>query len=244
MNNSIIIQIMDIFKRLIMSIPILSDFFKKRSNQYRKFGRPRAFSNDELKRFSQLFTGDVVNISGWNDSDKQGEFYRDYFNNKKNYSISNFKEDQKGIQGFENEFFLDLESDLDPNLKNSFDVVFCHTVLEHVFDFTKAFENLGEISRDVLIIVVPFLQQMHGSGYKDYWRFTPEALKKLYLNNGFIPRYISANNEDNASIYLFSIGYKNRKWEKDIPKKFIDRIDSNLELGANNYSNALGAKIV
>lgn len=244
MINSKTTHLREIFKKLILSIPIFSDFLKKRSKHYKKFGRPRAFSNEELKRFSHLFTGDVVNISGWNDLDKQGMLYRDYFNNKKDYFISNYKEDQKGIQGFENEFYLDLESDLDPNLKNSFEVVFCHTVLEHVFDFSKAFKNLSEISKDILIIVVPFLQQMHGSGYKDYWRFTPEALKKLYLNNGFTPRYISANNDDKASIYLFSIGYKNRKWDKEIPEKFIDRIDPNLELGSNNYSNALGAKIV
>ena len=51
---------------------------------------------------------------------------------------------------------------------------------------------------------------------KMFFNIFYKFLSLFYLNNGFIPRYISANNEDNASIYLFSIGYKNRKWEKDI----------------------------
>ena len=64
------------------------------------------------------------------------------------------------------------------------------------------------------------------------------------LENGFIPRYISANCNDKASIYIFSIGFKDKKWENKIPEKFVDRIDNKLGLSAKNYSNALGAKVI
>lgn len=234
-------------KEILKSIIKKTYFFnylRKYSKSYKKFGRPREFSNLELKKYAELFSGDIVNVSGWNDSDKQGSFYSNYFSNSGNYKISNYKEDQKGLQGLKNEFYLDLEANLDNSLKNKFDVVFCHTVLEHVYNFQKAFENLSEMSKDILIIIVPFLQQVHGSGYKDYWRFSPESIKRMYLENGFIPRYISANCNDKASIYIFSIGFKDKKWENKIPEKFVDRIDNKLGLSAKNYSNALGAKVI
>lgn len=231
-----------LIKSLLKSVGIYA-YVRKYSSSYRKFGRPREFSNQELKKFAHLFIGDIVNVSGWNDSDKQNSTYRQYFKKANKYMISNFEKDQKGYQGFENEFYLDLENPLPKNLNNKFDVVFCHTVLEHVFDMQQAFENLSKMSKDILIIVVPFMQQLHGSGYKDYWRFTPESLKKMYLKYGFTPRYISANAKDKASIYIFSIGYRDNKWDSFIPKKFEDRINPNLELGAEKYSNALGSRL-
>ena len=64
---------------------------------------PRIWSNQELKKFSHLFKGDVVNVSGWRDIDKEGLHYKDYFRNAKNYTITNFKADMRGYQGFKNE---------------------------------------------------------------------------------------------------------------------------------------------
>ena len=44
----------------------------------RKFRLPRIWSNNELKKFSDLFRGDIVNISAWRDEDKEGKQIRDY----------------------------------------------------------------------------------------------------------------------------------------------------------------------
>src|SRR5262245_10738440 len=100
----------------------------------RKFRVPRIWSNAELRKICSLVDGAVVNVSGWKDEDKQGGHYRDYFPRATSYSISNWRADARGFQGdIANEFFLDLEEPLEPSLKRKFDVVFNHTVLEHVF---------------------------------------------------------------------------------------------------------------
>ena len=128
----------------------------------RKFRQPRKWSNRELKRFSHLFTGRVINVSGWKDIDEEGKHYKDYFSNASDYWLSNYS-DSKGTQNIENELFLDLEKNVPPEQQKKFDVVFNHTVLEHIYDCRKAFENLCMLSKDVIIVVVPYIQQVHGN---------------------------------------------------------------------------------
>lgn len=62
----------------------------------RKFRLPRVWSNDELKKFAHLFEGDVANVSGWQDKDKQGDEYKNYFTQKNSYTITNFKTEAMG----------------------------------------------------------------------------------------------------------------------------------------------------
>lgn len=186
----------------------------------KKFRIPRIWSNKELKKFAHLFKGDIINVSGWKDIDKEGKHYRDYFINADNYYISNYKKKQKGLQGFQNEIYLDLEKNLDKKLINRFDVVFNHTTLEHIYDFRKAFKNLCLVSKDIVILVVPFLQQMHGLGYPDYWRFSPLAIKKMFEENKMELLYLSFNNERRTSVYLFAIASKKSKRWKKIKKEF------------------------
>lgn len=181
----------------------------------RKFRLPRIWSNDQLKLMCSLFEGKVINVSGWKDEDKQGDRYKDYFLNADEYWISNYKSEAMGFQGdLENELFLDLEKDLDDNLYEKFDVVFSHTVLEHIFDTKKAFANMCKMSRDVVIIVVPFLQEQHAD-YGDYWRFTPECIHTLFITNEVSIIYINYNDRTNESIYIYAVGAKDPgKWEK------------------------------
>lgn len=161
-----------------------------------------------------------MNVSGWKDGDKEKGVYRDYFVNAEQYAISNYKSEARGFQGFENEFFLNLEEDLDNSLLGKFDVVFNHTVLEHVFDVHKAFKNLCSLSKDVVILVVPFLQKMHAD-YGDYWRFTPSTIKLLFEKNNMHLQYLSFNSDAFSSVYVFAIGVKNKdKWEQKIPCQY------------------------
>lgn len=170
----------------------------------KKFRVPRVWSNTELKKFASLFDGSVVNVSGWKDIDKEGANYRDYFVNASEYWITNYKPEARGFQGDqENELFLDLASPLPADFPR-FDVVFNHTVLEHIFEVKAAFRNLCSLSNDIVIVVVPFLQEQHAD-YGDYWRFTPLTLDKLFKQNGFVSLYISANDNADASIYVFAI---------------------------------------
>ncbi len=181
----------------------------------KKWKAPRVWSNIELKKVSHLFSGKVINVSGWKDEDKENKKYKEYFINVENYFLSNYKSDARGFQGNQkNEIFLDLEKDLDNSLYSKFDVVFNHTVLEHIFDVNKAFENLCKLSNDIVIVIVPFLQEQHAE-YGDYWRFTPLALKKLFERNKMDLVYINYNDNEDESIYVFAIGSKqSSKWSK------------------------------
>ncbi len=216
----------------------------------RKYRLPRIWSNEELRRFAHLFSGDIVNVSGWKDKDKEGNFYKDYFVNANNYYISNYKSDAKGFQGFDNEFYLDLTQDLDKKYINRFDVVFNHTTLEHIYDVKKAFKNLCLISKDIIILIVPFLQQMHGD-YGDYWRFTPLAIRNLFEANGVRLLYLKFNNHRHASVYIFAIGSKEpEKWKSlinegfnyECKKTFLDSFEPYI--GHRAITNSLVFKII
>jgi len=178
----------------------------------RKFRIPRIWSNRELEKFAHLFHGSVVNVSGWQDRDKEGRLYQDYFSNAAEYWITNYRSDARGFQGdLKNELFLDLSKPVAEDAAR-YDVVFNHTVLEHIFELDVAFANLCALCRDLVIVVVPFLQEQHAE-YGDYWRFTPQAVDGLFRKNGLSTLYMNYNDSGRASIYLFAIGSKSaEKW--------------------------------
>ena len=173
---------------------------------------PRLWSNTQLAEIGELFDGDVVNVSAWRDSDKDGRFYRDYFPRARSYTLTNFETEKRGFQGTPGEVFLDLEKPLPAALRQRFDVAYNHTTLEHVYEFRRAFENLCALSRDVVITVVPWLQTVH-SDYGDYWRFSPMALARMFNDNGVTPARITWNTHKNASVYVFGVGVRDvEKW--------------------------------
>ncbi len=188
----------------------------------RKFQVPRIWSNNELKKFAPLFEGNVVNVSAWKDSDKDGGFYRNYFTACQSYSITNYKESAMGFQGKDGEIFLDLTSDLPQELTGKFDVVFNHTTLEHIYEVHKAMENICSLSSDIVIIVAPFLQQMHAD-FGDYWRFTPTCIQKMMEQNGLKVIYLNFNSNIDASTYIFAIGTKKSdKWKNTIKSNLTE----------------------
>lgn len=185
----------------------------------RKYRLARIWSNQELDRFAPLFEGDIVNVSGWQDVDKQGRHYSDYFKSARSYTITNYKSEARGFQGMPGEIFLDLIQPLPAELRDRFDVVFNHTVLEHIYEVHAAFRNLCAMSKDVVVLVVPFLQPMH-SNYGDYWRFSPMAVQRLFAENGLKLMYCSFNRQPQASIYLFAIAAKHpERWQGRIPEQ-------------------------
>ena len=117
----------------------------------KKFRAPRIWSNDELRKFSCLLAGRIINVSGWKDEDKEGGCYKEYFPLCDKYYLSNYKPEARGFQGIEGEIYIDLEKPLDNELKNKFDVVLNHTVLEHVFDVNYAFKNLCQLSSQYVV---------------------------------------------------------------------------------------------
>ncbi|OWY69447.1 hypothetical protein B7486_20540 [cyanobacterium TDX16] len=184
----------------------------------RKFRIARVWSNRELRKLAPLFKGDVVNISAWDDRDKEGSYYQDYFTQKERYYFTNYS-GERGWQGKENEYFLDLTQELPSELQQRFDVVFNHTTLEHVFDVRKAFQNLCLVSKDIVIVVVPFCQKQHGKDmYCDFWRFTPTCLRYLFKENNFEVIYEAQSQHKNAAIYLLFVGSRySEKWRHIMP---------------------------
>lgn len=213
----------------------------------RRVRLPRIWSNRELAKFAKLFSGNVVNVSAWMDEDKEGRRYLDYFTGAKSYSVTNYVSEAKGLQEWlENQIFLDLEQDLDAGLRRKFDVVFNHTVLEHVFECGKAFETLCELSADLVIVVVPFIQHQH-SAYGDYWRFTPEGVGRLFRKNGLDLVYINYNDGPNQSIYVFAIGSRQPgRWEavRQHPDNKIDRLTEKVGYKVVSQSHLYQAKEV
>ena len=165
----------------------------------------RKWSNQELRKLAHGFTGDVINVSAWRDQDKEGHYYREYFPNAGSYTISNY-EGWRGVMDQEADgLVIDLTKDLPQKLQGAFDVVLNHTTLEHVYQIEKAFENLCSMSRDIVIIVVPFVQELHGPDGLDFWRFSPFSLRRLYQDNGFSVIYESAGPPNDRTTYLFFV---------------------------------------
>jgi hypothetical protein len=170
----------------------------------RQFRLARLWSNGELRKLAPFFSGDIANVSGGDNIDKEGGTYDTYFPNCENWYVTNYLPGSfRGFAGRENEFLVDLTKELDPKLVRRFDVVMNHTTLEHIFDVNAAFHNLCQMTRDIAIIVVPFCQVQHeSSAFGDYWRFTPTCLRQLFQNNGLQVIYESESPHENAAVYL------------------------------------------
>jgi len=186
---------------------------------------PRAWTNRELQKIGTLLSGSILNCSGWCDEDKQGRCYRDYFPRATEYHVSMreirvYEGKDKSIRK-QPDVAIDLERALSPSLEGCYDVVICHTVLEHVFDIFTAFRNLAALSRDIVIVAVPWCQRVHESSlqndsYYDYWRISPSALKELFGRNGLSLIYINGNWDFHASTYYLAVGSKQPDSHKDI----------------------------
>lgn len=75
------------------------------------------------------------------------------------------------------------------SLEQSFDLIFCEHVLEHVVDPWSAVANLKNLCRPggKVIIATPFLVRVHELpmyAMFDYWRFTPRGMQLLLEKNG------------------------------------------------------------
>lgn len=198
--------------------------------------RCRGWSNRQLREWGALCKGAIINVSGWKDEDKEGGFYRDYFPEKTSYSISNI-EGVCGLSGKKNEFYLNLENGLPEEYEQKFDVVFNHTVLEHVFDIRKAVANLCALSKDLVILVVPFIQPMHWEpgSFEDYWRPTPFALNNLLKENGFKIIHYRDNDNPVNNVYMFFVASCDpEKWQSKF--NLTDVIDQKKPLGNCRYT--------
>jgi hypothetical protein len=180
----------------------------------RRFRAARTWSNEVLRSIAPLFDGDVLNVSGWQDEDKEGGHYRDYFSRARSYALTNFG-GYRG-EGGGQELTLDLEADLNPELVGRADVVFNHTTLEHIFDVFKAVENLCKLSRDVVVVVVPAIQEEHAAeNFGDYWRFMSGGMRRLFERNGLgVVTLVSSPYRDCAVYHLAVASRHPERWRQ------------------------------
>jgi len=183
----------------------------------RQFRLARLWSNDQLRQIAPIFNGVIVNVSAGENIDKQSSTYDLYFSNKQSFWVTNYAPGTfRGFNARENEYLVDLSQDLPSDFEARFDVAFNHTVLEHIFDVRTAFHNLCRLSKDIVIVVVPFAQVQHEvEDFKDYWRFSPAGLRHLFLENGFEVIYEACNNDKNAAVYLFFVGSRRPEYWRD-----------------------------
>jgi SAM-dependent methyltransferase len=78
----------------------------------------------------------------------------------------------------------------EPTPQDTFDVVICEQVLEHVVDPFGAAENLRAlcVPGGHAVVTTPFLIRVHELpmfGMRDYWRFTPRGMRLLLERAGF-----------------------------------------------------------
>ena len=180
---------------------------------------PRRWTNEQLRILAPIFEGRVVNVSGWKDEDRRGRHYREYFINAASYDITNYWGTGAANDGADGSIFLDLEKPLSSDLLGNFDVAFCHTVFEHIYDISTAMENLAALSQDIVILIVPSLQDEHYLEpiYGDYWRFMPGCVQKMMEDEGLEMVYCSANDNPWYPVYTLCVGSK-------VPQQWKDRL--------------------
>jgi hypothetical protein len=77
----------------------------------------------------------------------------------------------------------------EPTPQDTYDVVVCEQVLEHVIDPFLAAENLRALCKPGghVVVTTPFLIRLHELpmyGMRDYWRFTPRGIRVLLEKAG------------------------------------------------------------
>lgn len=195
---------------------------------------PRRWSNRELRRLGPLFVGDVLNVSGWRDEDKGGGYYRDCFPNAKSYRLTNYWGTDAKNDGEPGALFLDLEAPLPAVMREICDLAFTHTVFEHVGSVETAFRNLGALTRDAALVVVPWAQDEHYPPglYGDFWRFTPMGIRRLMEKSGLELIHLAANEQPWYPVYLLAVGSKKAsRWKGQFPD-----IDWTRRLGREQYN--------
>jgi len=135
--------------------------------------RVRAFNNRLIKGFAKGMKNKKILEIG------SGKKYR----GKHYYSVKNCFDDSNEfiMSDIKEEYGHKVVDVTNMDYENEFNVVLCLNVLEHVFNFNQAVENIHKALKPngVAIIAIPFFYPLHDEPY-DYWRFTKYSLERLF----------------------------------------------------------------
>jgi SAM-dependent methyltransferase len=145
-------------------------FFKRIAEIYKGKSIARIMLNESF--IGVKLSGDVLDVGGARNPD--------YF---KYFDVSDMSSSQI-IDGKTHK--IDFEKDLLPFDPESFDTVICANVLEHIYNHKLLVGSIFDVIKKggSLVGFVPFLIQYHPDPH-DYFRYTKEALKKIFIDSGF-----------------------------------------------------------
>lgn len=88
---------------------------------------------------------------------------------------------------------IDLEHDVLPYADASIDSVIAFNILEHIYDHAFLISEIKRVLRPGgrVIGAVPFLVGYHPDPH-DYWRYTSESLRRIFVERGFRDIHIEA----------------------------------------------------
>lgn len=171
-------------------------YFKLKSDLFKQKKSIRVLGNfavSELRRHQNQILKELVNIPKVNnvlnigaiqdDIDKEGGYYKDYFVEKKYYTLDKYRNENHPFH-----YNLDVHDLSKINIR--FDIVLCLNTLEHVRNPFVAISEMKSLVNDsgYLFIATPYFYPTHRNPknrFSDYWRFTDDALRVLVLCSDF-----------------------------------------------------------
>jgi hypothetical protein len=205
----------------------------------------RSWSNERLKFISKSLPefNNALNCSGHLDLDKQGSYYQSYFKVEK-YTISSFENDST-YSNPKKLFLLNLDEDCEKVSEEhyqNYDLIFNHTVLEHVMNPYQAFANFENLlaPNGILICVVPFIYKFHFSNgdFGDYWRFTPHTMELLHKQFNLSVKFLEVGPHNSYEKYIISVATRG----SNVPNLEFDKkqfSEWNESLGNNSLSQLI-----
>lgn len=103
-----------------------------------------------------------------------------------------------------------------------FELIVCTEVLEHVVDWSRAYENLSKLlkSGGRLLITAPFIYQLHEEP-KDFWRPTPYAIEHYGKSAGLRVIHKELLGDDLGVINMLLFGLYTLPKEKRLKDRLI-----------------------
>ncbi len=130
----------------------------------------RAYYNAQLKK--DTLVGSVIDVGGGKNAD-----YLSFMPRAEGVRLETFDLKAGAV--------IDFESDTLPATTGAYDTVLFLNVMEHIYNHKHILSEVYRITKPggQLIGVVPFLMWYHPD-YKDYFRYTHEALERIFSECG------------------------------------------------------------
>ena len=135
------------------------------------FIRARQFNNRCLRKFAcEVKNKKILELGSGEKTEEMNYSYKRFFDNSNDFIQSDIVKEygHKVIDATKIDY------------QNKFDIILCMNVLEHVFDFHKAIDNIYQalVSGGIVIITIPVFYPLHNEP-NDYWRLIEHSLRKL-----------------------------------------------------------------